>query len=81
MRYVYVALVLVITVLIGAIEFEGLEQVTLVAFITQVTLPVPALLLFIYFVGLFAGTLVCTVAQSLHETSPATTPNSENGLN
>jgi|GEM_PF-5851419 len=81
MRYVYVALVLVITILIAAIELEGLEQITLNSIITQVTLPVPAVLLFVYFVGLFAGALVCTVVQSLYDTSPAATPNTENGLN
>jgi uncharacterized membrane protein YciS (DUF1049 family) len=81
MRYNYIALVLVITILIGAIDFEGLQHITLNSNFTQVTLPVPTLLLFIYFIGLFAGTLVCTVVSYLHEPSPATSPKIENGLN
>jgi len=65
MRYVYLALIVALTVVLLLFKFQNLERVTVSFLSASVTLPVSILVLLTYVLGMFTGGFVVAVARSL----------------
>jgi len=55
MRYLYIGLIVVFTVLVLLFKFQNLETATVSLFSASVTLPLSILVLSIYILGMFTG--------------------------
>lgn len=77
MRYVYIALVTLITLTVATFKIQNLEQVTLNFLSSRVTMPVSVLVFLVYFLGMITGGLVISVIRNIWQKAmpPVTTYN------
>jgi uncharacterized integral membrane protein len=64
MRYVYMALIAILAVIIILFKFQNLESVTVSLFAASVTLPVSVLVLLIYVLGMLTGGFLLALLRS-----------------
>jgi lipopolysaccharide assembly protein A len=65
MRYVYMALTLLVTTLIVVFAFENLASVTVSFFSIRITMPLSLLILLVYVLGMFTGGFVVSLLRVL----------------
>ncbi len=65
MRYLYVALIAVLTAIVLLFKFQNLERVTVSFLTASVTLPVSVLVLLVYVLGMFTGGSFVALVRSL----------------
>ncbi len=64
MRYVYIALIVVVTAIVLLFKVQNLEQVTVSILSARVTMPVSALLLLTYVLGMLTGGFVVGLVRT-----------------
>jgi len=64
-RYLYVALIAVLTAIVLLFKFQNLERVTVSFLTASVTLPVSVLVLLVYVLGMFTGGSFVALVRSL----------------
>lgn len=64
MRYVYIALIVVLTAIVLLFKVQNLEQVTVSILSARVTMPVSALLLLTYVLGMLTGGFVVGLVRT-----------------
>jgi uncharacterized integral membrane protein len=65
MRYVYVALIVVLTAIVLLFKFQNLETVTVSLLASSFTLPVSVLVLLVYALGMLTGGFVLAFFRTL----------------
>jgi len=65
MRYIYIALIVLITFVVLAFNVQNIGGVTVSIFTVSLTLPVSLLILGVYFLGMFTGGMVISLIRSL----------------
>jgi uncharacterized integral membrane protein len=65
MKYVYIALIVVLSGIVLLFKVQNLESVTVSLFSASVTLPVSILVLLIYVLGMLTGGMVLALVRSL----------------
>lgn len=65
MRYVYIALIVVLAVTVGLFKFQNLESVTVSLLAASLTVPVSVLVLLVYVLGMLTGSLVFALLRNL----------------
>ena len=55
MRYVYIALIVILASVVGLFKFQNLEAATVTLWSMSITLPMSILVLLIYLLGMFTG--------------------------
>jgi uncharacterized integral membrane protein len=65
MKYVYIALIVVLAGIVLLFKVQNLESVTVSLFSASVTLPVSILVLLIYVLGMLTGGMVLALVRSL----------------
>jgi len=63
-RYVYIALIVVLTAIVLLFKVQNLEQVTVSILSARVTMPVSALLLLTYVLGMLTGGFVVGLVRT-----------------
>ena len=63
MKYVYIALIVVLTGIVLLFKFQNLDMVTVSLFSASVTLPVSMLVVLVYIAGMFSGGFVLSVVR------------------
>lgn len=67
MRYVYIALIVILAGIVVLFKVQNLESVTVSLFSTSVTMPVSLLVLLVYLLGMFTGGFVVQfLRKSIH---------------
>jgi len=64
MRYVYMALIVILAAIIILFKVQNLESVTVSLFAASVTLPVSVLVLLIYLLGMLTGGFLLALVRS-----------------
>jgi uncharacterized integral membrane protein len=64
MRYVYMALIVILAAIIILFKVQNLEAVTVSLFAASVTLPVSVLVLLIYLLGMLTGGFLLALVRS-----------------
>ncbi|AHE98691.1 LapA family protein [Thioalkalivibrio paradoxus] len=64
MRYVYIALIILLTVVVLVFTFQNLGAVTVQFLTLRLTLPLSALIILVYFLGLLTGGAVVSLVRS-----------------
>ncbi len=64
MRYVYMALIVLVTAIVVTFKYQNLETVTVSFLSASITLPLSVFTLLIYFLGMFTGSFVVTLIRS-----------------
>jgi lipopolysaccharide assembly protein A len=64
MRYVYIALIVIVTAIVLVFKIQNLDSVTVSFLTVSITLPVSVLIVLIYVLGMFTGGMVWTVLRS-----------------
>lgn len=64
MRYVYMALIAILTATVLLFKFQNLESVTVSLLTASVTLPVSVLVLLIYVLGMFTGGFLLALVRT-----------------
>lgn len=64
MRYVYLALVILITLAVLAFKFQNIESVTVSFLSASMTAPLSLLMVGVYFLGMFTGGMVVSLVRS-----------------
>ena len=64
MRYVYIALIVVLTAIVLLFKVQNLEQVTVSILSARVTMPVSVLLLLTYVLGMLTGGFVVSLVRT-----------------
>ncbi len=64
MRYIYIALIILVTAVIVLFKFQNLEAVTVSLFNSSMTLPVSLLMMGVYFLGMLTGSMLLSVLRS-----------------
>lgn len=64
MRYVYIALIVVLTAAVLLFKFQNLEQVTVSLLGASATLPVSVLVLLVYVLGMLTGGFVLALLRT-----------------
>jgi putative membrane protein len=65
MRFVYIALIVVLAAIVLAFKFQNLETVTVSLFGAGFTLPLSVLVLLVYLLGMLTGGFVLALFRSL----------------
>ena len=65
MRYVYIALIVALAMLVGLFKFQNLDSVTVSLLSANLTLPVSVLVLLVYVLGMLTGSLVFALLRNL----------------
>jgi putative membrane protein len=55
MRYVHIAIIVLLTLLVLSFKFQNLQSVTLQLFSLNMTMPVTLLVVLVYVLGMFTG--------------------------
>ena len=63
-RYVYIALIVVLTAIVLLFKVQNLEQVTVSLLSARMTMPVSVLLLLTYVLGMFTGGFVLALVRT-----------------
>lgn len=63
-RYVYMALIALVTILVLSFKFQNLEAVTVSLFAMSITLPASVLVLLVYVLGMLTGGFVLELLRS-----------------
>jgi len=63
MKYLYIALIVAFTAIVVLFKFQNLETVTVSLLSASLTLPVSALVLAIYVLGMFTGGIVLALLR------------------
>lgn len=64
MRYVYIALIVVFTAIVTLFKFQNLDTATVSLFSASITLPVSALVLLVYVLGMLTGGFVLALLRT-----------------
>lgn len=64
MRYVYIALIVLLTAVVLAFMVQNLESVTVSFFAVRITLPLALLVILVYFVGMVTGGALLSLVRS-----------------
>jgi putative membrane protein len=64
MRYVYIALIVLLTAVVLAFMVQNLESVTVSFFAIRITLPLALLVILVYFVGMVTGGALLSLVRS-----------------
>ncbi|AGA32833.1 Putative exported protein [Thioalkalivibrio nitratireducens DSM 14787] len=64
MRYIYIALIILLTVVVLVFTFQNLGAVTVQFLTLRLTLPLSALIILVYFLGLVTGGAVVSLVRS-----------------
>jgi uncharacterized integral membrane protein len=65
MRYIYIALIILITIVVVTFKVQNIEIVTVSFLKVSLTLPLSLLILGVYFLGMFTGGAVISLIRSL----------------
>ena len=63
MRYVYIALILLITLAVVAFKVQNIDAVTVSFLSSSITLPLSVLMFAVYFLGMATGGMVISVIR------------------
>jgi len=74
MRYVYLALVLGITLLVVMFKVQNIESVTVSFLNISLTLPLSLLIIAVYFLGMVTGTMTVSVVRTWYKRAKAALP-------
>jgi uncharacterized integral membrane protein len=64
MRFVYIALIVVVTFVVLSFKFQNLQSATLSLYTASVTLPMSVLVIAIYVLGMLTGASLLALAKS-----------------
>jgi lipopolysaccharide assembly protein A len=64
LRYVYIALIVLFTVVVLTFKVQNVESATLVLFSLRITLPMSVLVLLVYILGMLTGGFLLQLVRS-----------------
>lgn len=74
MRYVYLALILAITLLVVIFSVQNIGSVTMNLLTTSLTLPLSLLIFGVYFLGMVTGSMLLSLIRSWYRGAKAALP-------
>ncbi|MDP1563563.1 MAG: hypothetical protein Q8M16_19455 [Pirellulaceae bacterium] len=79
MRYVYIVLIILITIAVVTFKVQNIGDVTVTFLTGSLTLPLSLLILAVYFLGMFSGSMVvATIRSFIAGAKKPTTKTTEN---
>jgi putative membrane protein len=74
MRYVYLALILIITLLVAVFKIQNIESVTVSLLTISITLPLSILIFGVYFLGMVTGSILISLVRTWYVSAKAALP-------
>ncbi len=64
MRYLYIALIVVLSAIVFTFMFQNNEKVTVLFLSSSITLPLSILVAMVYFLGMFTGAFIINLVRT-----------------